>query len=263
VLPSDVDKLAGNPRLQVLRVPAMSIQYLGFNCARKPFDDVRVRQAVADALDVPAIVKAVYRGIGSPANGPLPPSMRYCDKGLAVAPRNLDKARQLLAAAGIKPGLEVQLWTTDRKDRIDMATIIQNQLKDVGLNVNIKVMDFNAFAAGAIKSQHEMFIIGFAPSTADSDNGLYTVFQSSERGTTNNLANFASPEMDKLLEQGRTLEDSPARRNIYLGIQKMVVEQRPWVPLYFPDVIVGAQKNVTGLQASPLDMELLFNVKKQ
>lgn len=263
VLATDVDKLSGNAKLHILRVPALSTQYLGFNCARKPFDDVRVRQAIGEALDVPAIVKAVYRGIGSAAAGPLPPGMQFADKSLTVRPRNLAKARQLLAAAGVRPGLRVNLWTTDRKDRIDMATIIQNQLKDVGLDVNISIMDFNAFATGAIKSQHEMFIIGFAPSTPDPDNGLFPVFHSSQRGTTNNLSNFSVPEIDKLLEQGREMPDSAKRRDLYFNLQRQIVDKRPWVPLYYPDVIVGSQKNVASVAASSLDMELLYNARKQ
>ncbi|WP_432661900.1 ABC transporter substrate-binding protein [Wukongibacter baidiensis] len=258
IVPNDVPRVDENPDLNLLRSVNLNTQYLGFNCEKAPFDNVKVRQAINLALNVEAITKSAFRGIGKAAVGPIGPGAKYFNKNLTVKKKNVEEAKKLLAEAGYENGFDTQIWTNDRKERIDMATIIQNQLKEIGINAEIKVLEWSAYLEGLKKSEQEMFIVGWTMSAPDPDMGLYALFHSSQKGS-NNFAYYGNEEMDKMLDQGRVMDDSKEREQLYYDIQQKLYDENPWVFLYNGEETAATRKGIKGFKPSPMGYHILYN----
>lgn len=112
---NDIKRVEENENLKLMRIMDNSTTYLGFNCEKSPFDDVRVRQAIGKAIDTVLINKAVYRGVGQAPVGPIAPNVKYSDKTLPVHERDVEGARKLLTEAGYPNGFDAEIWTNEKK----------------------------------------------------------------------------------------------------------------------------------------------------
>ncbi len=256
---NDIKRVEENPNLKLMRVMDNSTSYLGFNCEKAPFDNVKVRQAINLAIDTVGINKAVYRGIGQAPTGPIAPNVKYFDKSQPVHEQDMETAKKLLEEAGYKDGFKAQIWTNDKKERVDMATIIQSQLSEIGIDVEIKVLEWGAYLDGLKAKQHDMFIVGWVSTVPDPEFAVGGVFHSSMKGKMN-FSFFGDPKVDELIEKGKTLPDGADREAVYVELQKELNEKRPWVYLLNDEQICGMQKNVKGFRPSPRGYHELYNV---
>lgn len=260
---NDIKRIEENEKLQITRVIDNSTQYLGFNNQKKPFNDIKVRQAISYALNTKSIVESAWRGVGKVAVGPIGPNVRYSDKSLQVHEYNVQKAKELLKEAGFERGFKTSIWTNEKKERVDMATIMQSQLKEVGIEAEIKILEWGAYLDGLSKGEHDMFIIGWTCQTPDPDLAVYAPLHSSKAGTGGNYSFFKNAKVDELIMKGRVMKDSPEREAVYKEIQKEVKAQAPWVFLSNGEQVVGTSKNVKGFVASPFGYHILYNVSFQ
>jgi peptide/nickel transport system substrate-binding protein len=258
---NDLKRLEENKDVKVLRVLDNGTSFMGMNTKKKPFDDVRIRQAISYAIDTPTVVNTVWRGIGKAAAGPVPPNIKYSNPALKTHEYNVDKAKQLLKEAGLPDGFKTSIWTNDRKERIDMATIMQNQLKQVGITAEIKVVEWGAYLEGTARGEQDLFIIGWTASGNDPDISLFAQFHSSKFGAGGNRAFYKNDKVDQLLMQGRQMEDSDARKQVYFELQDIIKADAPWVFLNNQEQVVAVRKNIAGFQPSPLGYHALYNIK--
>jgi len=257
---NDIKRVEENSNLQLMRVVDNSTQYLGFNNQKEPFNDVRIRQAISYAIDTKSVVEAVWRGVGKVAVGPIGPNVKYADKSLTVHEYNVEKAKELLKEAGYPNGFKTTLWTNEKKERVDMATIIQSQLKEVGIDVEIQILEWGAYLDGLSKGEQDMFMIGWTCQTADPDMAVYAPLHSSKMGAGGNYSFFSNAKVDELILQGRAMKDSDERKAVYEEIQKEVVAQAPWIFMTNGEQVVGASKNVKGFVPSPFGYHILYNI---
>lgn len=258
---NDLKRVQENDKLQILRVVDNSTQYLGFNNQKEPFTNDKVRQAISYALDTKSIVESVWKGIGRVAVGPIGPNVLYSDKALEVHEYNVEKAKALMKEAGFENGFKTTIWTNEKKERVDMATIMQSQLKEIGIDVEIKVLEWGAYLDGLSKGEQDMFMIGWTCQTPDPDLAVYAPLHSSKAGSGGNYSFFKNDAVDKLIMDGRVMKNSAEREAVYKEIQKVVKEQAPWVFLSNGEQVVGASKNVKGFTPSPFGYHVLYNVK--
>jgi peptide/nickel transport system substrate-binding protein len=256
---NDLKRVQENPKLSLMRVVDNSTTYMGLNCSKPPFDNVKVREAVSLALDTVGIQKAVWRGVGKAPVAPIAPNILYAIKDAKPHVQDVEKAKKLLAEAGVKLPLNVQIWTNERKERIDMATIIQSQLEEVGIKAEIKVLEWGAYLDGLKQKTHDMFILGWVASVPDPEFAVSGVFHSSMAGSTN-FSYFSNPEVDKMMEQGKALPNGPEREKLYKDLQEKIDSLKPWIYLHNDEQICGTQKNVKGFQPSPRGYHVLTNV---
>ena len=243
----DMKRIEENPELRLERVMTNGIGYLGFNTQKPPFDDVRVRQAVNAALDTEQMHKAVWRNVGQVPRSAVPPKIKYsCNDSYPEHVRDVEKARSLLKEAGIGE-IKCQLWTNEWQERVDLATIIQEQLAEVGIIAEIKVLEWGAYLEGLKNKDHDMFILGW-PTNVDPDLAFTNTMQT---GMPMNFSFFSNAEFDELLRQGRLLSDGPEREALYKQAQDLVNEQCPWVYLYLEEAVTGTRKNVKGFLPLP------------
>ncbi|NLG09764.1 MAG: glutathione ABC transporter substrate-binding protein [Deinococcales bacterium] len=260
--PRDYLRLQDTPRVVVDEIETLSTNYIGFNARKEPFDDVRVRQAINYALDVGAIIDAIYEGLGVPANGPISPQVFGANLELAGYDYDPERAKALLAEAGYPNGFSTTIWTNDNPLRIQIAEIVQAFLADVGVSAEIQVLEWGAYLDGTANGNHDMFILGWVTVTADADYGLYALFHSSQFGAAGNRTFWSSERVDELLDLGRSEADADSRMAFYAEAQEIIAEEAPWIFLNVTLEFNGWRDNVSGFTPHPAGHHRLYNVSK-
>ena len=174
--------------------------------------------------------------------------------------KHVEKAKELLKEAGAE-GLKMTISTNERQERIDMATIMQSQLKEVGITAEIEVLEWGALLEKADRREQDAIMVGWTCQTPDPDMAVYAVFHSQKNGQVgNNYANYSNKTVDELMEKGRTTPDSDEREQIYKDIQTAINEDAPWIYLNNGEVVVGAKANMTGFEPTPYGYHTLYYI---
>lgn len=258
--PSDVAQVEQTDGISVMTQSSVSTNYIGFNMQKEPFDDQRVRQAISMAIDKDQIIEGIYNGVGIPAKGPLAPPVFGYDESIEPLPYDPEQAQELLAEAGYEDGFSTTIWTNDNRQRIDAATNVQSQLSEIGIDVEVEILEWGAYLEQTANGEHDMFVLGWSTATGDADYGLYALFHSSMLGNPGNRTFTENEELDALLDEGRRESDPEARLEIYSEAQEMLVDIAPWIYLLHSEYLLGVSDQVQGLQQYPTQILDLQNV---
>ncbi len=230
--------------------------YFGFNTQVEPFDDPLVRKALNHAIDKETITKVLRDGIVQPANGIIPEGMIGYDEDLAGYDYNPDKAEELLAEAGYEDGLPDTYelaYNTDEAHQ-GIAEAVQRNLENIGVDVNLVNMEWGSYIEKVDDGDTEIFRLGWVDSDPDPDYFVYNTFHSSNIGGTNS-AQYDNPEMDEMLEKGRTMPVGEEREELYREINEKLMDDAPWMPIYFYRDLTVIKPFVNGLRLSPRGAE--------
>lgn len=253
---TDIKRISNSKKMKLLRMPSFRTEYIGFNCQKAPFDDVRVRRAIALAIDTKAMQKVVWRGIGYAPNSPLPKGFPYYDDSIPEHVRDLEKAKALLKEAGAKD-LQVELWTNENKERVDAATIIQSMLSEIGITAHIKVMEYGTFLDGCRLGKHDMFVSGWGNNLPDPEYSFGRGFHSKGIGG-NNYSFYSSARFDAAMDEGLVLPEGPERGEAYKKVQQYLIEDVPALWWSVSETIVGVRGNITHFDLNPRGMGRLW-----
>jgi len=245
------------------------------------FRDRRFRQAVSAAVDRAAIVRLVYHGRGAALWSPVTPGNRlWMDDELPHPSRSLDHARELLRSAGFTwkgdgalldargQAVEFTIVTSaGNTERNEMATLIENDLSQLGMTVHIVPIEFRALLDRLFRSyDYEACVLGLVSGDAD-PNPEMNVWLSS--GGTHvwhvGESKPATPweaEIDRLMKQQLTMLSYPRRKRLYDRVQALIAEQEPIVSLASPDILVGAKEGLGNFRAAVLDPYTLWNAEE-
>ncbi|MGI9035235.1 MAG: ABC transporter substrate-binding protein [Pyrinomonadaceae bacterium] len=240
-------KLLGqNPNLQVVQTDGSNVRYIGYNVQNKPVSNVKLRQAIAYAVDRDKIINDLLGGEAKIAYSILP------DSSWAYAPGtkyNFDpaKARQLLQESGYK-GETIKFKIAAGNQSISQySQIIQNNLKAVGINVEIEPLENNTLLADLAKGQFEMNTSQWVGGNQDPI-FLRDLFDSDYTPEKNkagrNRARYSNPEFDKIVEEAVNTVDKAKARALYAEAQDIVSRDLPLFPLWYPSNMVVASKRV-------------------
>ncbi|MGJ0845175.1 peptide/nickel transport system substrate-binding protein [Tissierella praeacuta DSM 18095] len=249
--------------LELIEGPSFSSQYLGFNTKKAPFDNVKVRQAINYAVNVQEIIDVALEGAGEVAKSPLTDLIFGADKDIEGYSYDVEKAKELLKEAGYENGFKTSLWTNDNPVRVRIAEMVQAQLKEVGIDTSIEVVEWGAFLDRTSAGEHDMFILGWTTVTGDADYGLYALYHSSQHGDAGNRTFYSNPEVDKLLDIGKTEVDTDKRLEAYKEAQNLIVEDAPQLFLYFSTQNAGENSAIQGFKLHPAGHHSLYNVTIQ
>jgi len=237
--------------------------YLGFNLKRAPFDDARVRRAIAYAIDRQEIVDGVLLGLGEAIATPYKPGTYWVNKNIKVRPFDAGKARALLAEAGWtdsnadgvmdkdgKPLSFTILTNNGNKQRADTATIIQQRLKDVGIQVKVRLVEWSAFIENFInKRDFDAVILGWSLSPEPDQ---FSIWHSSQTGARQfNFLGYNNPKVDAALVAATRIFDRAERKAFYDEVQRQIHEDVPVVFLYAPYSLPVFHKRIHGIEAAP------------
>ena len=217
-----VTQLKAMPGLRLSQVPAPRTMMMLLNNKKAPFNDIRVRQAIQAAIDNSAIAASVYEGVVPAAMGPFRPSDPWAPKDQKPA-YNLDKARKLLADAGIRPGtLKVNLWGyTSRTEMKDVAAVIQEMLGKVGIGVEIRRAEYNAIEPDLLAGNFDMVLYsrGYVTDVPEPIGFLSADYTCSG---SNNFSHYCSPEMDAEIKKLFATVDQGQRFDGYRKIAAQI-----------------------------------------
>jgi peptide/nickel transport system substrate-binding protein len=256
VEPVYIERIVANPTTKLMRVPTLSLFYLGFRMDRKPLSNLHVRQALTRAIDVDRAVLFTSRGAGAPAHGPLPEGIEGYDPGLKRPSFQPEAARRLLAEAGYPQGIRVSLaFNAGWGFFAELAHAIKADLAKAGIVVDLMPLPgYRELVADIREGKADLFIYNwFIPST-DAEAWLVPLFQTH---SVDNLTRYGNPAVDRMLEQAKTMVDDRARLDLYRKAQRVIVDDAPMVFLFHEIRVSAYNTRVVGLQLNaqsyPLD----------
>ncbi len=237
---------------QIIETPSFSYTYLGFNLNNKKFQDKRVRKALSLAINRQELVDILYFGHAKVCNGPfLPRTFAYNEKVKPIS-QDIKKAKQLLKEAGYnkKNPLKFELVTsTGNEIRINAAQILQHQLKQVGVEIKIRVLEWQAFLNTVVHPRKfETILLGWSLAlTPDA----YPLWHSESRKIGRfNLVGYKNKELDKLIEQGSITVNREKLAKIYKNIFTIISDDLPYLFLFIPNSITVVNKNIKNIEPS-------------
>ena len=235
--------------------PALRVTYVALNNRRGPLRDVRVRQAINHAVNVPQILTTVWGGRGILARGAVPPSLPGGDTTRTAYAYDPARARRLLQDAGFAQGFALQLWrTADNLTLGRVAQAIQADLAQVGIRVEIVERDASSQREAARAGNADMAVLDWWADYPDGDNFLYPLFHSASAGRGGNYAFYADATTDSLILAARRTQDEAARSELYRRIDDRVHGAAPWLYLWFPVDLWAVSPTITGWE-----LPVIFN----
>jgi len=235
--------------------PALRVVYVALNNRRGPLRDVRVRQAINYAVNVPELLATVYGGRGILARGAIPPALAGSDTTRVGYHYDPAAARRLLAEAGHRNGIDLQLWRAAANVELSrVAQAIQAQLEPVGVRVELVERDASSQREAARKGETDMVVLDWWADYPDADNFLYPLFYSGSHGPGGNYAFYSDSVTDSLILRARRTTDDAARTALYRRIDERVYRAAPWLYLWFPKDLWARRPDVSGW-----DIPVIFN----
>lgn len=244
-----IEKLKKNADITVDSVPTSSWDALVMNGTHKPFDDIRVRQAVALAIDKAQLVEFSLYGHGTPTHSPIPPVSPYFNKSIPIK-TDIPKAKKLLAEAGLPNGFSVTLYVpAGRPTRERYGVAAQQMLKEIGVKAEIQRVPWDKFVAD-IEGKEAFYVDGFF-SRPTIDTATYPWYHSSGSWNTT-LWNYKNPEMDKVLDAARGAKTEAELAKILERFQEIAVNDSPGVVGFVWNHICAYRKKVKGFSSHPM-----------
>jgi peptide/nickel transport system substrate-binding protein len=249
-----VHSLREVPGLVTQSGPGARVDYANFNVADPALRDVRVRQAIACAIDRQALVAALWQGKAQLAGTLLPPGHWAAakDAELAQYPRDVARAVRLLEAAGLKPdqdGVRLRLTlktSTDETTRLE-AQAMQAQLREAGIALSLRSAEFGTFYADITHGAFQMYLLRWIGSNEDPDIFHYAYATSMMPPKGANRGHYENARVDALLAAAGAETDEGARRREYVEVQQILAEELPSIPLWYPDNVVVHSSRLSGV----------------
>ena len=246
------------------RYPSFGYTYMGYNLKDPKFSDQRVRQALTYAIDREGIIKGVLLGLGQVCTGPFPPESWAYNPNVKKYPYNPEKAKAIMAEAGWedhdgdgildKDGVRFAftlLTNQGNEQRAKCAQIIQQNLKEIGIDVKINILEWQAFLHNFVdQRKFEVIILGWALSR---DPDLFDIWHSSKTAPQEfNFISYENPEVDRLIMDGVRIFDEEERKEIYQRIHEILAEEQPYTFLYVPDALPIVHIRFHGIEKAPI-----------
>ncbi|AJY74253.1 ABC transporter substrate-binding protein [Paenibacillus beijingensis] len=240
--------LAKEQDVKLESVPGTFWEYVGINAKDPALKDPKVRQAIAYAIDRQQINQLVKFGKATVLDGANIPPNHWAFPDLKLyEKRDVEKAKQLLQEAGAA-NLKLTIKAgSDWDYQVQAAQIVKQQLKDIGIEVTVQAQESGVFFDALGKGDFQMDVVGWS-GFVDPDEYLYNIFHT---GGAWNQQGYSNPEVDKLLEQGRTTVGDDARKEIYKQAQKLIAEDAPMVFLYMNERTAAYRTSVSGFEVEP------------
>jgi peptide/nickel transport system substrate-binding protein len=253
--PDMVITLQREPRLSVMRGPGTVLQYMGFNCRDSVLKDVRVRQALAFAIDRRPMLEYLWRGFAQPAASILPTQSWAHSADVPTYNYDPERAGQLLDAAGYPStnGVRFHLMmktSTDENTRL-MVPVLQQQLRRVQIQLDVRTYEFGTFFADVSRGAFQFYSLRWIGSNEDPDIFEYAFHSSRFTPNGANRSFYSNPQVDALIDHARSELDQSKRKQLYAQLQRILAEDLPSINLWYLDNILVHSKRVANLSLNP------------
>ena len=258
LLPSSrIEEFRARPGLAVLRWQDLSLSFIGMNASIPPLNDIRVRRAVALAIDRQAMLNTLPEG-KTLAQGILPPGITGYSPAPKVPHRDLSAARALLAAAGYgakRPLPPITLWkSVGSRDRRQVDSVMVRSLAEAGITIKTRYESWAVLDRAITNRQVPMFGLSWIADIPDPESFLRSLAYSK---SASNYFRYNVAQVDSLLDAARATLDADARAGLYRRAEEAIIRDAPFVPLYYTVSFIGMKDNVAGLEMNPLGISTL------
>ncbi len=253
--PDTVVTLARDPNLVIETGPGTRLAYLGFNLRDPILKDMRVRQAIAYALDRKPMIEYLWRGFAQPARSILPVQSWAYNGNVPAYEHDPERARQLLDTAGYVPvdGVRFHITmktSTDANTRL-MVAVMQQQLREVGIALDIRSFEFATFFSDVQHGAFQMYGLRWIGGNEDPDIFEYAFHSSKFPPNGANRDHYSNPRVDALIDKARQEIDPKVRKRLYDDVQSILAEDLPYINLWYLDNVLVHTKRVRNLQLNP------------
>ena len=251
--PLQIDRQIDNDfkkSFEIIESQSFSYTYVGLNLKNEKFKDIRIRRALSLAINRQELVDILFFGHGKICNGPFLPGSFAYDEKTKVVQQNIKEAKKLLRELGYDKNnpFSFELVTNTGNDtRINAAQILQYQLSKVGINMNIRVMEWQAYLNTVVHPRnYEAILLGWSLSLMPDAYPLW--HSSSDKTGRFNLVGYSNKEVDKLIEQGSTTVNKDELSKIYKSIFKKITDDIPYLFLYIPNSITVINNKIKNIE---------------
>lgn len=260
--PADLPAMKADPDLKVLSGPALNVGYWAFNTEKKPFDDARVRRALAMAIDKKAILESVFLGTGVNAVNLIPPNLWSYNSAVKDYPFDPAQAKKLLTEAGYPNGFATDIWAMPVQRPYNpnarrMAESIQADLAKIGVNARIVTYEWGEYLKRVREGDDQTVLLGWSADIGDPDNFFYVLL--SEAAKAGSASRWCNKDYDDLVTRAKQLTSREQRAPLYEQAQVILKQEAPLVTIAHSLVSAPMRKNVVGFQLSPLGSPHFFD----
>ena len=247
--------------------PGLNSYYIGLNCTRKPFNDIRMRHAVNLAIDRQHILNTVFERRGVLATGPVPPELWKHSGGPGKSEGygyDQKKAKELIQEAGAQ-GSTIKIYISTDPEILDIVEVVQNYLAQVGITAKITQLDWSAFKHAVNEGEPDAFWLSWWADYPDPENFLFPLFHSASVGPGGNRTRCSDPELDRVIETAQRTTDERQRFHLYHQAEDRIIKNAPWVFMWHKADYFVLQPWVKGFKIYPIysiDKGLEISVKR-
>lgn len=264
---AELSLITERPDVKVQESTSMNVGFWAFNTQKPPFNQVKVRQALALAINQHAILQAVYFNQATAAKGVLPPTSWAFNQQLPYAEYNPQQARVLLSEAGFPQGFSMDIWAMPvqrlyNPNALKMAELIQADLAQIGVNANIVSYEWNTFRRKLSEGEHDSVLIGWAADNADPDNFFRPLLSCAAADSGTNRAHWCDPNFDHLLQLALSTDQQEMRRGYYLAAQEYLHTEKPLVAIAHSQRFQAINADVEGVRINPFGGITLFHARR-
>ena len=253
LLPLDFQKISKeDDKFTTVEMQSSSNMFIGFDLRDKHLADKRVRQAIAYTINNQDIVDSIYNGSATVATSPIPKITTGHNENSNPYEQNIEKAKELLAEAGYPNGFDIVLNVNEDNQRVDTAVVIQDNLKAIGINVQIKTYQWASYVAFVENPSQEkgMFLMAWNIAHDDPDELLYPLYHSSQIDTHTNVVFYKNEDFDSLISKARETIDKEKRIDLYKKAQDIIQEDLPHYAILYPMQNFAYKKNIKGIEVN-------------
>ena len=253
LLPLDFQKISKeDDKFTTVEMQSSSNMFIGFDLRDKHLSDKRVRQAIAYAINNQDIVDSIYNGSATVATSPIPKITTGHNENSNPYEQNIEKAKELLAEAGYPNGFDIVLNVNEDNQRVDTAVVIQDNLKAIGVNVQIKTYQWASYVAFVENPSQEkgMFLMAWNIANDDPDELLYPLYHSSQIDAHTNVIFYKNEDFDSLISKARETIDKEKRIDLYKKAQDIIQEDLPHYAILYPMQNFAYKNNIKGIEVN-------------
>lgn len=251
-------RLQSSDKLEVVAAPSIIARYLSMNVQHKPFDDVRVRQAINYAINKEALAKVAFSGYAFPSQGVVPKGVAYAHK-IDPWPYDPAKAKELLKEAGYADGFSTTLWSAYNDGTAAKAVqFLQQQLAQVGIKASVELLESGQRvqrvqqAKEAKEAPIRMYYAGWSASTGEADWALRPLLTTGAWPPAfNNTAYYSNEQVDKNIIEALKTTNEDAKTKLYADAQEQAWKDAPWAYLVTIELVSAHSKKTTGFNIMP------------
>lgn len=270
ISPGSLHEILRSDAMTLKSSAGVNIGYLAMNTGKKPFDNLKVRQAINHAIHKKNLVKLLYQDMAVPAKNPIPPTLwGYADE-VADYEYDPEKARELLKEAGYGGGFSTTLWAMPvprpyMPEPEKIARAIASNLAAVGIQAEIVTHEWGTYLHKVSNGEHDMCLLGWIGDNGDPDNFLYVLLDKDNavKPHAENVAFFKHERLHDIFIEAQQISDQKRRAKLYREAQKIIHLAAPWVPLVHAKQMVACNRSVRGLVQHPTGIIRFQSVWKE